>query len=83
MFLLLKIEPHLFAKCEGITHENLCVTVADKEKSWFENQVKVDAAFLQELNVLDYSLLLAHQPLHRDELEVKSSFANLVVRTTK
>lgn len=55
----------------------------DKEKSWFENQVKVDAAFLQELNVLDYSLLLAHQPLHRDELEGKHSFANLVVRTTK
>uniref|UniRef100_UPI0037E83B5F phosphatidylinositol 4-phosphate 5-kinase-like protein 1 n=1 Tax=Semicossyphus pulcher TaxID=241346 RepID=UPI0037E83B5F len=57
--------------------------VLDREKSWFANQVKVDAAFLQELNVLDYSLLLAHQPLHRDELEGKHSLANLVVRTTK
>ncbi|XP_074527073.1 phosphatidylinositol 4-phosphate 5-kinase-like protein 1 [Halichoeres trimaculatus] len=53
------------------------------EKSWFASQVKVDSAFLQELNVLDYSLLLAHQPLHRDELEGKRSLANLVVRTTK
>nr|XP_046241647.1 phosphatidylinositol 4-phosphate 5-kinase-like protein 1 isoform X2 [Scatophagus argus] len=53
-----------------------------QEKSWFASQVKVDAAFLQELNVLDYSLLLAHQPLHRDELEGKHSLANLVIRTT-
>ncbi|XP_034548331.1 phosphatidylinositol 4-phosphate 5-kinase-like protein 1 [Notolabrus celidotus] len=53
------------------------------EKSWFASQVKVDSAFLQELNVLDYSLLLAHQPLHRDELEGKHSLANFVVRTTK
>lgn len=43
----------------------------------------MDSAFLQELNVLDYSLLLAHQPLHRDELDGKHSLANLVVRTTK
>lgn len=54
-----------------------------QEKSWFVNQVKVDAAFLQGLNVLDYSLLIAHQPLHRDELDGKHSFANLVIRTTK
>ncbi|XP_033946272.1 phosphatidylinositol 4-phosphate 5-kinase-like protein 1 isoform X2 [Pseudochaenichthys georgianus] len=36
-----------------------------------------------ELNVLDYSLLLAQQPLHRDELDGKHSLANLVIRTTK
>ncbi|XP_023120577.1 phosphatidylinositol 4-phosphate 5-kinase-like protein 1 isoform X3 [Amphiprion ocellaris] len=54
-----------------------------QEKSWFAHQVKVDTAFLRELNVLDYSLLLAHQPLHRDELEGKHSLANLVIRTTK
>ncbi|KAE8291568.1 Phosphatidylinositol 4-phosphate 5-kinase-like protein 1 [Larimichthys crocea] len=55
----------------------------DQEKTWFTNQVKADSAFLRELNVLDYSLLLAHQPLHRDELEGKRSLANLVIRTTK
>ncbi|XP_068461058.1 phosphatidylinositol 4-phosphate 5-kinase-like protein 1 [Clinocottus analis] len=54
-----------------------------QEQSWFANQVKVDTAFLHGLNVLDYSLLLAHQPLHRDELEGKHSLANLVLRTTK
>ncbi|XP_034398542.1 phosphatidylinositol 4-phosphate 5-kinase-like protein 1 isoform X2 [Cyclopterus lumpus] len=54
-----------------------------QETDWFANQVKVDAAFLRGLNVLDYSLLLAHQPLHRDELEGKHSLANLVLRTTK
>ncbi|XP_033474510.1 phosphatidylinositol 4-phosphate 5-kinase-like protein 1 [Epinephelus lanceolatus] len=54
-----------------------------QEKSWFLQQLKMDAAFLQGLNVLDYSLLLAHQPLHRDEQEGKHSLANLVIRATK
>ncbi|XP_023253422.1 phosphatidylinositol 4-phosphate 5-kinase-like protein 1 [Seriola lalandi dorsalis] len=57
--------------------------VLGQEKSWFANQVKADAAFLQELNVLDYSLLLARQPLHQDELDGKHSLANIVIRTTK
>ena len=60
-----------------------CVVTAGQEKSWFANQLKVDAAFLQELNVLDYSLLLAHQPLHQDELEGKHSLADLVIRATR
>ncbi|XP_068167502.1 phosphatidylinositol 4-phosphate 5-kinase-like protein 1 [Antennarius striatus] len=54
----------------------------DQEKSWFARQVKMDAAFLRELNVLDYSLLLGHQPLHQDELDRKHSLANVVIRTT-
>ncbi|KAM7377983.1 hypothetical protein PAMA_013069 [Pampus argenteus] len=54
-----------------------------EEKGWFASQMKMDAAFLQELNVLDYSLLLAHQPLHQDELDGKHSLANLVIRATK
>ncbi|XP_069001440.1 phosphatidylinositol 4-phosphate 5-kinase-like protein 1 isoform X1 [Embiotoca jacksoni] len=53
------------------------------ETSWFSGQVDEDAAFLRALNVLDYSLLLAEQPLHRDELDRKHSLANLVLRTTK
>ncbi|KAM4579295.1 phosphatidylinositol 4-phosphate 5-kinase-like protein 1 [Fundulus diaphanus] len=58
-----------------------CIALG-QEKSWFARQVKTDTAFLQELDVLDYSLLLAHQPLHRDELDGKHSFADLVLRTT-
>ncbi|XP_029961618.1 phosphatidylinositol 4-phosphate 5-kinase-like protein 1 [Salarias fasciatus] len=57
--------------------------VLGRQKSWFISQVKADAAFLRDLNVLDYSLLVAHQPLHRDEQEGKRSLANLVIRTTK
>lgn len=62
---------------------NAVVVLAGGEKSWFASQVKLDSAFLRELNVLDYSLLVAHQPLHQDELEGKHSLANLVIRTTK
>ncbi|KAM9392983.1 phosphatidylinositol 4-phosphate 5-kinase-like protein 1 isoform 1-T2 [Pholidichthys leucotaenia] len=54
-----------------------------QEKTWFTHQVKIDTAFLRDLNVLDYSLLLGHQPLHKDELAGKHSLADLVLRTTK
>ncbi|XP_068594491.1 phosphatidylinositol 4-phosphate 5-kinase-like protein 1 [Brachionichthys hirsutus] len=53
-----------------------------QERPWFAEQVKMDAAFLRGLNVLDYSLLLGHQPLHQDERDGKRSLANLVLRTT-
>ncbi|KAG8011620.1 Phosphatidylinositol 4-phosphate 5-kinase-like protein 1 [Nibea albiflora] len=70
-------------KCETILNGNVYVVAVDQEKTWFTNQVKADSAFLRELNVLDYSLLLAQQPLHQDELEGKHSLANLVIRATK
>ncbi|XP_021050365.2 phosphatidylinositol 4-phosphate 5-kinase-like protein 1 [Mus pahari] len=37
------------------------------QRSWFLRQMELDTAFLQELNVLDYSLLVAIQFLHQDE----------------
>uniref|UniRef100_A0A3B5AEU0 Phosphatidylinositol 4-phosphate 5-kinase-like protein 1 n=1 Tax=Stegastes partitus TaxID=144197 RepID=A0A3B5AEU0_9TELE len=61
--------------------EGQCIELG-QEKSWFANQVKVDAAFLRELNVLDYSLLLARQPLHQDELEGKHSLTTCPARDT-
>ncbi|CAL8235809.1 unnamed protein product, partial [Arctogadus glacialis] len=53
------------------------------ERSWFEEQVALDSAFLRSLNVLDYSLLIGQQALHLDELDQRHSLATLVNRTTK
>ncbi|XP_030225598.1 phosphatidylinositol 4-phosphate 5-kinase-like protein 1 isoform X2 [Gadus morhua] len=53
------------------------------ERSWFEEQVELDSAFLRSLNVLDYSLLIGQQALHLDELDQRHSLATLVNRTTK
>uniref|UniRef100_A0A3B5KM31 Phosphatidylinositol-4-phosphate 5-kinase-like 1 n=1 Tax=Xiphophorus couchianus TaxID=32473 RepID=A0A3B5KM31_9TELE len=39
----------------------------ERQRSWLVQQVEIDTSFLERLNVLDYSLLLAHQPLHHDE----------------
>ncbi|KAK9975017.1 hypothetical protein ABG768_023081 [Culter alburnus] len=55
----------------------------DQQRPWLLRQVEIDTAFLQTLNVLDYSLLLAHQPLHQDELSQTLSFATLIMRTKK
>uniref|UniRef100_A0A8C2ELZ1 Phosphatidylinositol-4-phosphate 5-kinase-like 1 n=1 Tax=Cyprinus carpio TaxID=7962 RepID=A0A8C2ELZ1_CYPCA len=55
----------------------------DQQCPWFLRQVEIDTAFLQTLNVLDYSLLLAHQPLHQDELSQSLSFATLIMRAKK
>ncbi|XP_034048610.1 phosphatidylinositol 4-phosphate 5-kinase-like protein 1 [Thalassophryne amazonica] len=53
----------------------------DQQRSWLLRQVDIDTHFLQRLNVLDYSLLLAHQPLHQDERQHYLSFAALILRT--
>ncbi|KAM6170245.1 phosphatidylinositol 4-phosphate 5-kinase-like protein 1 isoform 2-T2 [Rhynchocyon petersi] len=37
------------------------------QRSWLLRQMELDTAFLRELNVLDYSLLMAFQGLHEDE----------------
>ncbi|KAM3874194.1 phosphatidylinositol 4-phosphate 5-kinase-like protein 1 [Diretmus argenteus] len=55
----------------------------DQQRPWLLRQVELDTHFLQRLNVLDYSLLLAHQPLHRDERHQGLSFATLIMRTKK
>ncbi|KAB0363527.1 hypothetical protein FD754_007683 [Muntiacus muntjak] len=48
------------------------------QRSWFLRQMELDTAFLRELNVLDYSLLMAFQRLHEDERGPGSS---LIFRT--
>uniref|UniRef100_A0A3B5KT97 Phosphatidylinositol-4-phosphate 5-kinase-like 1 n=1 Tax=Xiphophorus couchianus TaxID=32473 RepID=A0A3B5KT97_9TELE len=53
----------------------------ERQRSWLVQQVEIDTSFLERLNVLDYSLLLAHQPLHHDERNQNLSFASLIVRT--
>jgi phosphatidylinositol-4-phosphate 5-kinase-like protein 1 len=40
---------------------------AGPQRSWLLRQMELDTAFLRELNVLDYSLLMAFQHLHQDE----------------
>uniref|UniRef100_A0A8C2GQQ4 Phosphatidylinositol-4-phosphate 5-kinase-like 1 n=1 Tax=Cyprinus carpio TaxID=7962 RepID=A0A8C2GQQ4_CYPCA len=53
----------------------------DHQRPWLLRQVEIDSAFLQTLNVLDYSLLLAHQPLHQDELTQSLSFTTLITQS--
>ncbi|XP_071322591.1 phosphatidylinositol 4-phosphate 5-kinase-like protein 1 isoform X2 [Trachinotus anak] len=55
----------------------------DQQRPWLLRQVEIDTHFLRRLNVLDYSLLLAHQPLHHDERHQSLSFATLIMRTKK
>ncbi|XP_017163439.1 phosphatidylinositol 4-phosphate 5-kinase-like protein 1 isoform X2 [Poecilia reticulata] len=55
----------------------------ERQRSWLLQQVEIDTGFLERLNVLDYSLLLAQQPLHHDERNQNLSFASLIVRTKR
>uniref|UniRef100_A0A8C3X9Q2 Phosphatidylinositol 4-phosphate 5-kinase-like protein 1 n=1 Tax=Catagonus wagneri TaxID=51154 RepID=A0A8C3X9Q2_9CETA len=50
------------------------------QRSWLLRQMELDTAFLRELNVLDYSLLMAFQHLHADERGLGSS---LIFRTAR
>ncbi|XP_059957259.1 phosphatidylinositol 4-phosphate 5-kinase-like protein 1 isoform X2 [Mesoplodon densirostris] len=50
------------------------------QRSWLLRQMELDTAFLRDLNVLDYSLLMAFQRLHEDERGPGSS---LIFRTAR
>uniref|UniRef100_A0A3B3URN7 Phosphatidylinositol-4-phosphate 5-kinase like 1 n=1 Tax=Poecilia latipinna TaxID=48699 RepID=A0A3B3URN7_9TELE len=51
---------------KDLNFEGQFITLGEEEEEE-EGQVEIDTGFLERLNVLDYSLLLAHQPLHHDE----------------
>ncbi|XP_058472720.1 phosphatidylinositol 4-phosphate 5-kinase-like protein 1 [Solea solea] len=73
---------HIIVVLKDLNFEGQYIEL-DQQRSWLLRQVEVDTHFLQQLNVLDYSLLLAHQPLHRDERLQNLSFASLIVRTKR
>ncbi|XP_057404770.1 phosphatidylinositol 4-phosphate 5-kinase-like protein 1 isoform X2 [Balaenoptera acutorostrata] len=53
------------------------------QRSWLLRQMELDTAFLRELNVLDYSLLMAFQRLHEDERGPGSSLIFRTARSTR
>lgn len=73
---------HIIVVLKDLNFEGQFITL-DQQRPWLLRQVEIDTQFLQRLNVLDYSLLLAHQPLHQDERHQGLSFANLIVRTKR
>lgn len=56
---------------------------AAQQRSWLLLQVDIDAHFLERLNVLDYSFLLAQQPLQPDEQLQLLSLRTLIIRTKR
>ncbi|XP_042537098.1 phosphatidylinositol 4-phosphate 5-kinase-like protein 1 [Dipodomys spectabilis] len=51
------------------------------QRSWLLRQIELDTTFLRELNVLDYSLLMAFQRLHDDERGQGSSLIFCTARS--
>uniref|UniRef100_A0ACB8EZR1 Uncharacterized protein n=1 Tax=Sphaerodactylus townsendi TaxID=933632 RepID=A0ACB8EZR1_9SAUR len=60
--------------------KTLCL---DEQRSWFTHQVDLDTQFLKELDVIDYSLLVAFQPLHEDEHVINQTLANIISRVRR
>ncbi|XP_031810563.1 phosphatidylinositol 4-phosphate 5-kinase-like protein 1 isoform X3 [Sarcophilus harrisii] len=50
-------------------------------RSWFLKQIELDTAFLRDLNVLDYSLLVAFQKLHSDEKQQSKNILTRIARS--
>ncbi|XP_030062218.1 phosphatidylinositol 4-phosphate 5-kinase-like protein 1 [Microcaecilia unicolor] len=67
---------------KDLNFEGNCICVA-QQRAWLIQQMQIDTKFLQDLHVLDYSLLVAFQPLHADERTQSWSFVNLILRTKK
>ncbi|NWJ08715.1 PI5L1 protein, partial [Crypturellus undulatus] len=51
--------------------------ILGSQRTWLLRQLELDSRFLEELRVLDYSLLLALQPLHADERSSLTGSAEL------
>ncbi|KAH0505286.1 Phosphatidylinositol 4-phosphate 5-kinase-like protein 1 [Microtus ochrogaster] len=47
------------------------------QRNWFLRQMELDTAFLRDLNVLDYSLLVAFQLLHEDEKDAYTVYSTM------
>ncbi|CAL9682518.1 unnamed protein product [Knipowitschia caucasica] len=75
-------ESHIIVVLKDLNFEGQFITL-NQQRSWLLRQVEIDTQFLRRLNVLDYSLLLAHQPLHWDERHLGHSFANIIIRTKR
>ncbi|KAJ8379563.1 hypothetical protein SKAU_G00003410 [Synaphobranchus kaupii] len=71
---------HVIVVLKDMNFEGQYITL-DDQGAWLVRQVEIDTAFLQTINVLDYSLLLAHQPLHNDERDQSHNLATLIMRT--
>uniref|UniRef100_A0A3Q2XCA2 Phosphatidylinositol-4-phosphate 5-kinase like 1 n=1 Tax=Hippocampus comes TaxID=109280 RepID=A0A3Q2XCA2_HIPCM len=52
---------------KDLNFEGQYITLGRRQRYWLLRQMEIDTEFLRSLNVLDYSLLLAHQPLQHDE----------------
>uniref|UniRef100_A0A8C6TLI8 Phosphatidylinositol-4-phosphate 5-kinase-like 1 n=1 Tax=Neogobius melanostomus TaxID=47308 RepID=A0A8C6TLI8_9GOBI len=73
---------HIIVVLKDINFEGQFITL-EQQRSWLLRQVEIDTQFLRRLNVLDYSLLLANQPLHQDERYQGHSFASVIMRTKR
>ncbi|KAK5852432.1 hypothetical protein PBY51_023901 [Eleginops maclovinus] len=73
---------HIIVVLKDLNFEGQYISL-ERQRAWLLQQVEIDTHFLRRLNVLDYSLLLAHQPLHHDERHQSLSFASLIVRAKK
>ncbi|KAG8447967.1 hypothetical protein GDO86_015173 [Hymenochirus boettgeri] len=59
------------------------VICLDQQRAWMLRQMEIDTHFLEQLHVLDYSLLVGFQSLHPDEKNQNWSLADLIVRTKR
>uniref|UniRef100_F6WMZ2 PIPK domain-containing protein n=2 Tax=Ciona intestinalis TaxID=7719 RepID=F6WMZ2_CIOIN len=54
-----------------------------EQRTWFLTQIEIDTKFLQDIEVLDYSLLVGVQPLQNDEISRSRKLSTVISRAQK
>ncbi|XP_036605758.1 phosphatidylinositol 4-phosphate 5-kinase-like protein 1 [Trichosurus vulpecula] len=73
-------DSHVIVVLKDLNFEGHTITLGS-QKSWFIRQMELDTAFLRNLNVLDYSLLVAFQRLHLDEKRPSKNILTRIARS--
>ncbi|XP_072488638.1 phosphatidylinositol 4-phosphate 5-kinase-like protein 1 [Notamacropus eugenii] len=73
-------DSHIFVVLKDLNFEGKTISLGS-QKNWFIKQMELDTDFLRNLNVLDYSLLIAFQKLHLDEKHSRKNIMNRLVRS--
>ncbi|XP_020821410.1 phosphatidylinositol 4-phosphate 5-kinase-like protein 1 isoform X2 [Phascolarctos cinereus] len=75
-------DSHIIMVLKDLNFEGRTISLGS-QRNWFIKQMELDTTFLRNLNVLDYSLLVAFQKLHLDEKQPRKNVLSRIAKSVQ